>query len=389
MHTHAGNPLLAVRLARHLGRSAAFAAGAIGAASAVASAQVVAWEDCNLVIPANIDGLYVNVETRAIGTAGSAVPGWDLNPYSSSSLTWYNATGTGMRRFPGVTTGSAGNLDIGTVVGASGSFGSGSVAFGTAAGNWRLNALNRFGFRFTASDGLTHYGWGTMQVGAAVTVRTLTSLYYEAAAGNQIVVGDVGMYVPCAPTNPALAVGANSVTLNQSNAPALDLTSSCGSFIHKANYFRFVAPESGGYLFSTCASGTSALLAVLADCSEGSPVLPGCFIGSPTLACGDGCGAAAGIWVELQAGQSCYCVAGAASAEQTLPSPLNVAVSRDECPCPGDVSGNGRVDSVDLAAVLSAWGTSGQGPYDTDVNDDGAVDGNDLAFVLFSWGTCP
>jgi hypothetical protein len=58
-------------------------------------------------------------------------------------------------------------------------------------------------------------------------------------------------------------------------------------------------------------------------------------------------------------------------------------------PCEGDVSGNGVVDGVDLAAVLGAWGSSGKGEFSTDTNGDGFVDGADLATVLSGWGPCP
>ncbi|MCE2883366.1 MAG: hypothetical protein LW806_00500 [Planctomycetaceae bacterium] len=175
--------MLSNRLAKHFGAAAA-AAVVVGSANAA----VVAWENCNLVIPATIDGLYINVETQATGSAGSVVAGWDINPYSASSLTWYNATGTGMMRYPGVTTGSAGNLAVGTVIGATGSYGSGAVVVGAAAGNWQLNATNIFGFRFVGADGLTHYGYGTMAVGSAITTRTITNLYYENVAATGITV---------------------------------------------------------------------------------------------------------------------------------------------------------------------------------------------------------
>jgi uncharacterized protein (TIGR03382 family) len=173
------------RLEKHI------AAAAAVAVAASANAAVVAWENCNLVIPGTIDGLYINVETRATGSAGSVVAGWDINPYSATSLTWFNATGTGMMRYPGVTTGSAGNLANGMFVGGAGtlnngfatSFGSGAVTFGSAAGNWQLNATNIFGFRFVGGDGGTKYGYGTMAVGATNTVRTITNLYYESTTG--------------------------------------------------------------------------------------------------------------------------------------------------------------------------------------------------------------
>ena len=179
--------MLSNRLAKHFGAAAA-AAVVVGSANAA----IVVWENCNLVIPATIDGLYINVETRATGSAGSVTAGWDINPYSATSLTWFNATGTGMMRYPGVTTGSAGNLANGTVVGVSGSFGSGAVVVGSAAGNWQLNATNNFGFRFVAADGGTKYGWGTFQIGSSINGadRTITNLYFE-DSGASITVGAV------------------------------------------------------------------------------------------------------------------------------------------------------------------------------------------------------
>ena len=179
--------MLSNRLAKHFA-----AAAAASVVAGAANAAIVHWADANLVIPANIDGLYINVETRTSGSAGSVVAGWDINPYSATSLTWFNATGTGMLRYPGVTTGSAGNLTIGTAVNATGSYGSGAVTVGSAAGNWVLNASNYFGFRFTAADGLTHYGWGRMDVGAAITTRTLVEVAYDDVAGTAINVGDNG-----------------------------------------------------------------------------------------------------------------------------------------------------------------------------------------------------
>ncbi len=172
------------RLHRHL----ALASVAVGATCGAVHAGVVVWENCNLVIPANINGLYINVETRMAGSAGSVVAGWDINPYSATSLAWFNSTGGGMMRYPGVTTGSAGNLAYaaGWTVGPQGSYGSGAVVVGSAPGNWQLNAANIFGFRFTGSDGQTHYGYGIMQVGATITSRTITTLVYESTPGTPI-----------------------------------------------------------------------------------------------------------------------------------------------------------------------------------------------------------
>ena len=186
--------MLSNRLTKHF----AVAAAATTVVAGAANAGIVHWANANLVIPANIDGLYINVETRATGSAGSSVAGWDLNPYSATSLTWFNATGTGMLRYPGATTGSAGNLAVGTAVDGLGSYGSGAVTVGSAPGNWVLNASNYFGFKFTAADGLTHYGWGRFVIGASIfgADRTIAEIAYEDVANAQIAVGSTGVPAP-------------------------------------------------------------------------------------------------------------------------------------------------------------------------------------------------
>jgi hypothetical protein len=60
----------------------------------------------------------------------------------------------------------------------------------------------------------------------------------------------------------------------------------------------------------------------------------------------------------------------------------------DACQCLGDISGDGVVNGVDLAFVLSLWGTSGGGTGASDVTGDGVVDGMDLSVVLGGWGPC-
>jgi len=144
-------------------------------------------------IPATIDGLYINVETGVTSTVAANAPGWDINPYSSSTgsrLNFFNPTGGGQLRYPGVQDGPAGSLDSGTEVGPSGSYNTGTagVAFGSEAGKWKLAADNLFGFKFVAADGGTKFGWGTMRVGAAATTRSVTELYYE-NTGASILVG--------------------------------------------------------------------------------------------------------------------------------------------------------------------------------------------------------
>ena len=209
------------------GRCSALVAVAAGAAGG-AEAGIIVWENANLVIPNTIDGLYINVETKATGTPVNKPAGWDINPYSASSLTtlsWFNATGTGMMRYPGATSGSAAALTLGTTVGPTGSYGSGAVAVGSAAGNWKLNSDNYFGFKFVAADGLTHYGWGMMQVGAALSTRTLKHLAYESVGATAITVGAGMVPVPEPPavagaTLLGLAAGARFVIKRRREASA-------------------------------------------------------------------------------------------------------------------------------------------------------------------------
>jgi len=58
-------------------------------------------------------------------------------------------------------------------------------------------------------------------------------------------------------------------------------------------------------------------------------------------------------------------------------------------PCPGDITGGGFVDAIDLSILLASWGSTGGGEFDADVNNDGIVEGADLSIVLSGWGPCP
>jgi hypothetical protein len=70
-----------------------------------------------------------------------------------------------------------------------------------------------------------------------------------------------------------------------------------------------------------------------------------------------------------------------------IPDCCEAGVSCD--PCPGDADASGTVDGVDLAIILSRWGTPAKDYPAADTNGDGTVDGIDLATVLGGWGACP
>jgi len=177
-----------------------------------ANAGVIHW-DANLVIPNSTDGLYINVETQVTGSA--AFTGWDLNPYgtSTTAMSWFAAaapSGQVMGLGQGGVTSAVASLSAGTTVGSASTFG--NSASSVTAGGWVLNANNFFGFRFLAADGLTHYGYGTMTMGATMGVRTLASIDYESTAATSITIVGAAPPSPAAVPEPSslalLAVGA-------------------------------------------------------------------------------------------------------------------------------------------------------------------------------------
>ena len=168
------------------------------AGAAAANAAVVYSGPVNFVCAVDIDGCYINVQTGLLSNGpGSGVPGWDVNPYSSGGgMNFFNSTGGGQMRYPGVTTGPAGNLALGTSIGATGSFNTSTtgVVFGSAAGNWKYSAENIIGFRFVAAAGTTHYGWMRFLMGAAGSsgtsmTRTVVDYGYESTAATSILAG--------------------------------------------------------------------------------------------------------------------------------------------------------------------------------------------------------
>jgi len=184
------------RFEKHIVAAAAVAMGA----AAAANAAVVYSGIINFACNQDIDGAYINVETGLMSNGpASGVPGWDVNPYmTGGGMNFFNSTGGGQMRRAGVTTGTAGNLAVGTVVGAAGSFNTstGNV-YGTTSttgllGGWTYSSDNIIGFKFVAAAGTTHYGWMRFAMGAANATlgptRTLVDYAYESTAGESITV---------------------------------------------------------------------------------------------------------------------------------------------------------------------------------------------------------
>ncbi len=176
------------RLEKHFAVCAA--AVATVACVGTANAAVVTW-NANLVIPNNIDGQYINVETQVYGSAAGLAAGWDLNPYGTSTTTmsWFAAAApsgcvTGLGQ--GGTTVAVASLSAGALVSSASTFG--NTASSVTAGGWMLNAANYFGFRFRGGDGLTRYGCGKMTMGSSMGARTLDFVCYESTANAGITV---------------------------------------------------------------------------------------------------------------------------------------------------------------------------------------------------------
>ena len=166
------------------------AAATVAMTAAAANAALVTW-NANLLIPNNIDGQYINVETQTAASAAGLVAGWDLNPYgtSTTAMSWFAAAApsgcvTGLGQ--GGTSIAVASLSGGTLVSSASTFG--NTASSVTAGGWMLNSANYFGFRFLGADAGTHYGWGIMTVGATMGVRTLTSVTFETTAGASVTV---------------------------------------------------------------------------------------------------------------------------------------------------------------------------------------------------------
>ena len=178
-----------------------FAAAAALCAAGAANAAVVYSGAVNFVCAIDLDGTYINVETAQLTNGpGSGVPGWDVNPYRSSSgsgMNFFSPTGGGMvSAASGV--GPALNLAGGASIGSTSNFSSSTatIAFGSAAGQWQYGTTNIVGFRFVSSAGTTHYGWMRFLMGAQPAsgnqvTRTVVDFAYESVAGASIAAGAV------------------------------------------------------------------------------------------------------------------------------------------------------------------------------------------------------
>jgi hypothetical protein len=173
----------------------ALAAGAgLFLAASQAQAVPVSSGVVNIAIPANVDGVYLNVLTGATGISGPATFGWDVNPYGSTGLSFF-ATAAMTTNANGGYVGSAGpggaitRLTLGTSIGAGSTFIGGATS--PAASTWNLNSSDNYvGFRFlNENNSQVHYGYMQIALGAnTFTGRSIVGYVYENVAGASITV---------------------------------------------------------------------------------------------------------------------------------------------------------------------------------------------------------
>jgi uncharacterized protein (TIGR03382 family) len=197
------------RLDRIVALSAVAATGATVGFVQNAEAAIVSSGPVNINIPSNTDGVYLNVVTGVSGGLASGVAGWDVNPWSSSALNFFNpsAPAGGVYSRGGAAAGVA-NLTAGYTIDASNIWTSGAIS--TNAG-WAavLNSSdNIIGFRFQneANGNATHYGWMRISLAGSTFAqpRAIVEYAYEDQAGVGIQAGAV----PTPGTAALLALGA-------------------------------------------------------------------------------------------------------------------------------------------------------------------------------------
>lgn len=186
------------------GRLAAYAtlagvALAVPAFAPDADATIVYSGVVNLNIASTTNGLYLNVVNGAINepgnTGGSTVLGWDINPFGSSSLSFFSPTapagGVYVQRTGG---GGVMNMAPGALIDAARTFGS-NAANTTGNEPFVLSSSNNIvGFRFQneAMANQTQYGWMRISVSTTLTgqPRTLVEYAYE-NSGTGILAGAI------------------------------------------------------------------------------------------------------------------------------------------------------------------------------------------------------
>jgi hypothetical protein len=186
------------------GRLAAYAtvAGAALAAPAIpqADATIIYSGVVNFNIPSTTAGVYINVVTGVTSTTPAGAPGWDLNPWSGSSLEiWGNNSASPndgvLDNYTGGSAASVDNLPLGAVIDGSWNYGRTDATVETTGPTaFNLNSSNNiFGFRFlNEGTGQYDFGWARVSLSTSLSAqpRMIVDYAYD-DSGASIMAGQV------------------------------------------------------------------------------------------------------------------------------------------------------------------------------------------------------
>ena len=139
-----------------------------------------------IAVPNNFAGVYINLLTGANAPTTAAVPGWDFNPFGSSSTLAFFFNGTPPNSNGGVAGTSTGpylNLPLGSVISAASTFSANTSSLQTTA--FQSTGTSRLGFRFfNEATSAINYGYVTMQTtGPLGFPATVTGWSFENNGG--------------------------------------------------------------------------------------------------------------------------------------------------------------------------------------------------------------
>ena len=186
---------IAKRLDAHFAACAAAAAGVAMVGVDKADAAIVWSGPVNITIPSTTAGVYLNVVTGVNNPSPASVPGWDVNPWGSTTLNMFGPTGGG--HYTTGTTAQYDNVAAGTLIGPAATFSNSGTANINPATPLNLNSANNLvGFKFFREGdaaGTLHYGWMRISLGSSqgAQPRAVVEYAYEDQIGVAINAGAV------------------------------------------------------------------------------------------------------------------------------------------------------------------------------------------------------
>ena len=279
---------------KHFVRRAALLveASALCLVSGSVMAAIVTSPVANLVVPATIDGIYINVVTGTTGTTPATVTGWDIDPYGPTNfgIFWPStpATSSGGVVAAATTTPFL-VMNPGDTIGPASTF---SAAVAAPNPNFRGTGTNTLGFRFyNEATSAINYGYAVLQTtapggfpvtvvsityensGAAITIPTGAAppqFAYAPASGSAVpftggtTIGSTGSASIAVSIGTAgSGSGASSTTTTTCTAP----TAPFSGFGQSVTAVGAAASTSGGPLSGTCTLGAAQVTQTL-TCAE-------------------------------------------------------------------------------------------------------------------------